>query len=140
MPLLATYYYGATTDKESLTPIISYLEQVGERGINEKWRWLSQAVYLARFRQGNQERALELAYKLAEIEEEGMPGWTKQMPAFIMLEQNEKEAALGIMLALIQDRGDDLHPNEIYFMVDYICTRLLPEKEAAVYPLCTSLQ
>lgn len=136
IPLLAAYYFGATQTPEELDPVIEYLAVAGQRPEPQKWRWLAQAVYLARFRRGDLDKALELAHILASLYREGMPGWTRQMPAFIAAATGDKETALAIMTAILRDDGDKLHPNEINFMIDFICTRLLQGEEAATYPLC----
>lgn len=137
MPLLAAFYFGGgTQDPSTLGPIIDYLEMVGMREYGEKWRWLVQAIYLARFRMGDTQRAMGLAQSLAEIRQPNMPAWTRQMPAFIASAQGDKQAAYEIIVSVLKDEREDLHPNEVNFMVHYICARLLDKAEAAKDPLC----
>ncbi len=136
IPLLAAYYFGATQNPDDLDPVIDYLATIGQRDYGEKWRWLAQAAYLARFDQNDLDKAMELAHILAGLNYEGMPIWASQMPAFIAAAKGDKETALGLMLSLLRDKSGALHPNEVNFIVDFICNRLLDKDESATYPLC----
>jgi len=135
-PMLAAYYYGPTGEAEDLRPVIDYLTKVGMRPEGEKWRWLAQAIYLARYKHNDINLALELAQILAEHPNTNRPGWSYQMPAFILNAKGDKEAAVGILTRLLIDEVDNMHPVEVSFMVDYICNRLLDEDEKKMHPLC----
>jgi len=136
VPLLAAYYFGATPQGEDLGPVISYLGHVGQYPGYEKWRWLAQAVYLARFRFKDNDIALKHAYKLSALHRPGMPMWAKQMPAFVMNDIGDKEAALQLMTSIMVEQGDKIHPNEVNFMKHYICDRILSEDESASLAMC----
>lgn len=139
LPFLAAYFFGASQDKEKLRPIIAYLEEVGTSGGKEKWRWLVQGVILARFELKDTELALRLANKLASLWRPGMPAMMVQMPAFVQLGMGEKEASYQIMTELLREEAENMHPNEVNFMVDYICTRLLTETQIESDPLCVDV-
>lgn len=136
IPLLASFYFGGTQKPEDLDPLIDYLSIVGVRPYGEKWRWLAQAVYLSRFRQDDLDKALGLAYMLANMNAPDMPAWTRQMPAFIAAAQGDKETSYNIIVSILKETSAELHPNEVNFMVNYICERTLDEFEAAQHPLC----
>lgn len=136
IPLLAAYYFGGTPEDKDLTPVIDYLAAIGQREEGQKWRWLAQAVYLARFRQNDLNRALDLSQKLAAMKAPGMPAWAKQMPAFIMMAQGDKNAALDLMTRILKDEGGKMPPGEINFMRYYICERILTPAEARGLELC----
>lgn len=138
-PFLAAFYYGANPDTSDLYPLIDYLAMVGESPYSNKWRWLAQAVYLARFRQNDLESAQRLAYKLADMYRHGMPAWVVQMPTFILAQRGQQEAAYDLAVQLLRDEGENMHPNEVMFMRDYICTRILTEAQAAINPLCEGI-
>lgn len=140
IPLLAAYYFGSTQNPDQLDPVIDYLAMVGQRPFDQKWRWLGQAVYLSRFRQEDFEKATGLAHLLASLWVPGMPGWVRQMPAFVALQKGDKEASYEIMMTILKDEADTMHPNEVNFMVSYICERLLDESEAAQHPLCNAAE
>lgn len=136
VPLLAAYYYGSTQNPAQLDPVIDYLKMVGMRPEGQKWRWLAQAVYLARFRQHDFKKARGLADTLAASYRPGMPSWTLQMPAFIATDEGDKKAAYDIMISILKDSSDKLNPNEVNFMVWYICSQILDKTEASANPLC----
>ncbi len=121
VPMLAAFYFGASQDSEDVTKVVDFLEDVGYSTYGEKWRWLVHAVYLARYREKDTDRALELAKKLAELrlEKPEMPVWTLHMAPFILADLGEDEAA-DELLKVILGSAKDLHPNEINFMMNYL--------------------
>ncbi|MGZ9097193.1 MAG: hypothetical protein ACXW30_02720 [Micavibrio sp.] len=137
IPSLSAFYFGATTKGDDLGPVVDYLEMAGQRPQKHKWRWLAQAIYLARYQQGDYERALELAHKLAALPRDDMPPWTRQMPAFVMTAKGDKEAAYALMMGILKNGIDDMTPVEIRFIRDYVCDRILTPEQAAQNDLCT---
>lgn len=142
IPFLAAYYFSAVQTPEKLDPLIAYLAEVGSRPQveGEKWRWLLQAIFLARHRQDDLDKALGLSKKLADIYREGMPLWTRHMSAFIYTETGEKEAALQIMASILQEMGDKIHPVEARYMKGYICDKLLEPDQRETSAFCQEFQ
>ena len=136
IPFIASYLFGGSQDASKLPPLIDYLEVAGTSKGDEKWRWLAQAVYLTRFKLKDYDHALFLAQKLSDSYREGMPTWTKHMPAFVQLQMGEKEASYQFMKGLLVDGHGSMHPNEVNFMIDYICNRVLDPSQAKLDPLC----
>ncbi len=139
IPYLASYYFGGVQKPEMLRPMMDYFVAVGNTSYGEKWRWLAQGAYLARFRMNDLDKALEMANTLAKIEKDDMPFWARQMPAFILTAKGEKEAAYAIMLETLKSSAEKLHPNEVNAMRAYICTRILDITEARANPLCEDI-
>lgn len=139
VPYLASYYFGGVQEPEKYRPVLDYLQMVGQRPEGQKWRWLEQAVFIARFKMNDMDKALELADTLAGSDNPEMPGWARQMPAFILTAKGEKEAAYALMLHILKSGADKLDPTEIYSMRYYICTRILEPQQAAQNPLCENL-
>lgn len=142
-PHVAAFYFGATQDpKRQLRPIIEYLAKAGEAKTGyKKWRWLTQAVYLAKFKYKDDQLALSLAYRLAALPGE-MPHWAHQMPAIISADMGDKETALRLMNSILVDLlkdKDHVQPQEINFVVDFICRRLYTPAEAKVQKVCELL-
>lgn len=129
VPMMAAYYYGGVRDPEKLPFVLNYLEHVGQSPLKEKWRWLGHAVYLARHELKDLDRALELAYLLSENPNPDMASWARQMPVFVLEAKGDHDIAYDIMISILQTEGEKLHPNEVNFMVDFICNRLLGEKD-----------
>ncbi len=125
VPLLAAYYFGGINDSEKLEYVLGYLEIVGSSPLGEKWRWLGHAVYIARHIMNDNDRALQLAYKLAGNKNPDLADWAKQMPVYILEDQGDTELAYKIMLNLLITNAENLHPNELFFMQDYICNNLI---------------
>jgi hypothetical protein len=139
-PMLAAYYFGATPDTQDLAPVIKYLETAGQRPYDQKWRWLAQAVYLERFKHKDMKNAERLADLLAAQYKAGMPGWVLQMPAFVRMQTGDKQAAYSILINILKSDAEHLDPAEVFFMKDYICTRILDAAQAADHPLCKDVK
>ncbi len=88
---------------------------------------------------GDLDLAYSLAQELASIEKEDMPGWTKQMPAFILNAKGDKETAYAMLIELLKSSAQDMHPNEVNFTRDYICTRILEPSKAQANPICQDI-
>lgn len=136
IPSLAAYYFSAVEDPDKLHPVLDYLATVGSRPEGQNWRWLAQAVHIARFVMGDLDKALILARRLAAVDNPDMPPWTRQMPAFILEAKGDKDDALSIMIEILRSDAEKLDPTEINYMRDYICNRILDEKAALAHPLC----
>lgn len=144
IPYIAAFYYGgADVEGEKLAPLVAYLRQAGTTEGGQKWRWLAQAVYIARYKVKDLDYAYEMALELAALADRpnaDQPNWTRQMPAFILNEQGEKEAAYAIMLEILKSSADKIHPNEVNHTRAYICETILTPAEAAQNPLCDDVK
>ncbi len=137
VPMLAAFYFGAVEEPEKLKPLIHYLHDAGSRPEGEKWRWLAQAVYLARYKVKDADLAYKWSLQLASFPKPEMPIWTKQMPAFILnAERGDKQAAYDIMVEIMRSGKYKLPQQEINTMTIYICERILDEEKAKTDPLC----
>lgn len=133
---LAAYYFGAVDDSpDKIAQVVDYLAVAGAEPYPQKWRWLAHAVYLARYKEQNIEKALALAYKLAALKTDTAP-WARQMPAFVQLQMGNKEASYEIMIRMLASEAEKLDPVEVNYMKDFICTRALDKIAAAQNPLC----
>ena len=119
-----------------IVPIVEYLDVIGQRQHGEKWRWLAQAVFLARFRLNDMDRALDLANKLAQAKDGNIPVWARNMPVFILNAKGEKQGAYALMLEILKTSHTKLHPEEVNEMKNYICSVILTPAEAAQNPIC----
>lgn len=136
LPMLAAFYFGGTTDPLQVARVVDYLEIVGRRPYGEKWRWMAQAVYLARHVMEDKNRAIELAMQLSENKAPHMPAWTRTMPALILNEQGSKAFAYNIMMGILKDRGETLDSAEFMYVRDSVCDDILSKDQALVHPLC----
>lgn len=125
VPMLAAYYFGGTRVPKDVRVVVDYLAGVGQNPAGSKWRWLAQAVFLARHRLNNLDLALDLAYKLSKMNlvDDTMPAWARQMPAFVLKEKGDKEDARQMVENLLYS-SLHFHPNEVNFMAAYLINEL----------------
>ena len=132
VPMLAAYYFGATRAPKDVAVLVDYLGVIGQNPYGNKWRWLVQAIFFARHRLHDMKLSLDLAYKLAKMQPVGdtLPEWARQMPAFVLKEQGDKQAARKIVEDLLTS-SQHFHPNEVNFMKSYLVEQLgVDQKEA----------
>ncbi len=136
IPYLAGYFFTGRKDNKNLEPIIEYLEVAAKTDAPYKWRWLVQAVFLAMHKLEDTDRALELAYKLAKLDDPDMPAWAKQMPAFVLNSKGEKADALMLMLNIMKTQGENMEPEELYSLKYYVCNEILSPEENEKFDFC----
>ncbi|MDB2682953.1 hypothetical protein N9Z27_01725 [Alphaproteobacteria bacterium] len=139
IPYIASFYFGGVDDEnhpQKLKPIVDYLEIAGNSTEGEKWRWLAQAAYIARFKMKDLDRALNIAQKLSTLDNPNLPMWARNMPANVLNAQGEKEAAYGLLLSILDSEGDKMQAAEINATKAYICEQILDTAEAKNNPLC----
>ncbi|MGB4106951.1 MAG: hypothetical protein WBK55_04050 [Alphaproteobacteria bacterium] len=136
VPMLAGFYFSSVDDPAKIAPLAEYLHQVGNSTEGEKWRWLAQAVYLARYKLKDMDKAYLWARELAAIPRPDLPAWTKQMPAFVLNAGGDKQAAYDIMVEMLRSGKNKLPREEVNAMVYYICKRILDPGKAEQDPLC----
>ncbi|MBI3440942.1 MAG: hypothetical protein HY052_03930 [Proteobacteria bacterium] len=125
VPMVAAYYFGGTKVPKDAAVVANYLSAVGQVPIGEKWRWLAHAAFLAQHRTYNLDLALKWAYTLQRMYQSGvdMPQWARQMPAFVLSERGDKDAARQMMKnMLVTEKTMD--PAEINFMASYLTDEL----------------
>ena len=125
VPMAAAYYFGGTRTPKDVAVVVKYLSVIGDSPVGEKWRWLAHAAYLARHRMNNLDLALELSYKLARLRplDRELPMWARQMPAFVLKEQGDKEASKEMMSQILVTEKN-LAPQEVNFMKSYLVEQL----------------
>ena len=120
-PSLAGYYYSMTQYHPDVKYIIEYLDEHTKRREAQKWWWLMQASYLAKYKLKDLNKAVYFAKKLNKIKT--IPIWAQQSAAFIYEEMGENEAAYDIIKNII-DKIDEIPQHEINFMHYFVKDRL----------------
>lgn len=118
-PTLAAYYFGQTPDPGGVRRIVAYLSRVGARDPARNWRWLTHAAYLARYRLHDLPLALEVARHLAGLTAGKVPLWVRQMPAFVLAEVGDREAARDLMATILATDAN-LSPEEAALIEQFI--------------------
>ncbi len=121
-PFLAAYWYGRTPVVADAALMVDYLEARALADPETGWRWLVEAVYLARYRLNDVDRALALAELAADGKIENAPFYVQHLPAFIQLDLGERDAALVLLRALLEENPDlpEDELNLLFFMIDRI--------------------
>lgn len=106
VPMIASDYFGGSGDKEDVRIVIDFLSTIGQNPVGNKWRWLFESIYLARHKLKDLDLALDLSYKLAHMKPIGdtLPIWARQMPAFVLRDDGDKEAAAAIVKQLLSSK------------------------------------
>lgn len=136
IPHLAAFYYTAAQTPKKIKPIIPYLYFAGSLPHEGSWRWLAHGTYLAKHVLDEEPLALFFADELAKLDQPDMPIWTKQMRAFVRFDQGDKEAAYDLMKAMLASEVEKQSPQEIFFMREYICDKILDPVRAKQDPIC----
>lgn len=139
VPILAAFYFSSTDNPAQIVPLAQYLHDVGNSAEGQRWRWLAQAIYLARYKMNDLDKAYTWAQELAAIPRTDMPIWTKQMPAFVRNAEGDKQAAYDIMIEIMRSGKNNLPREEMNTMQYYICKRILDEAQAAKDPICADV-
>ena len=58
------------------------------------------------------------------------------MKAIIASDMGEKEMAYDMMVEMLRTESDKMHPNEVNFMLDYICNKILSPVQKGRDALC----
>jgi hypothetical protein len=125
VPMVAAFYFGGSGTPKDVAVVVDYLATVGSNPAGNKWRWLAHAIFLARHHLKDLKLALDLAYRLAKMEPVGdtLPEWARHMPAFVLNDQGDKEAARKIVESLLLS-SRRFHPNEVNFMKAWLVEQL----------------
>lgn len=120
-PALASYYFSQTQDQPQVIHMVNYLYEYSHWRPEEKWWWLTQAVYLAQHKLEDLQLALDIAQHLEGVR--GIPHWAQQMPAFVHEERGEMGAAFAIMKNILAE-DEDLTKGELNYMHHFFKERV----------------
>jgi hypothetical protein len=127
IPALASYYYSQTTKYEDTRYVVDYLDEHSSVDIDDNWWWMMQATFIAKNSLKDYQRALELAEKLAQNNNNKAPLWTKEMPAFIKAEVGDNCLIFGAIARLIAENESgkrQISAEEMNFMRNFLNYRL----------------
>lgn len=106
VPYLAAYWYGYTPNKPDSRHIVGYLLERAEVDASHGWQWRVMAMHLAKHRLEDDALALEIAQDLAARDDPAAPYWTAHMPAFVLEGMGEREAALILLVGILETKPD----------------------------------
>lgn len=125
-PLLAaSRIYAEVPDRERASAMLDFVERAFLADPDRRWPWLAHAVYVAKHRLDDPERALRYATTLAtRATGPDVPAWARQMRIFVLEDMGEIEAAK-VLLGGLLESGRITDPHELWFL-----SRRLAELEA----------
>ena len=114
--LLAVRLYAQVADPARQRRMIAFVRAAFRERPAQRWRWLAEATLIARHRLGDAELALACARTLVEhAPAKALPYWARELPAFILEDMGELEAARRVVAGLLAS-GEITDPAEIAFL------------------------
>jgi hypothetical protein len=98
---IASDYYAVSAKPADIRLVVDFLLTHARRDPATKWRWMARAAYLARHKLGDRRYALDIARELAALSDPGLPVWVRAMPAYVLAEIGEREAASDLLNAIL---------------------------------------
>jgi len=116
-PLLAaSRIYAEVPEAERQRAMLDFVERAFLEDPNQRWPALAHAVYVAKHRLGDPDRALRYAQALADrATGPDVPEWARQMVIFVLEDRGEIEAAK-ILLGGLLASGRITDPHEQWFL------------------------
>lgn len=121
LPAMASYYFSQSQNPGDLHYLIDYLDEHTDGRVQQKWWWVVQGVYLASHKMHDDNRAMQLAQRLAGAR--GIPIWAQQMPAFIHEKRGEFDDARVIIEDILK-HPEDFSEGELRFMRYFMDERI----------------
>lgn len=106
VPYLASYWYGHTPSRPDSRYVIDYLLERAEIDPKHGWHWRVVAMHLADHRLQDQALALAIAEESAALDDPEAPYWVEHMPAFLLEGLGEREAALILLVGILETKPD----------------------------------
>ena len=110
----ATGLYCAVNDPQRLKVMLDFVHRAFVADPRSRWRWLAQAVIIAKYQRHDLPLALEYAVELSRQVPDGPP-WIAEMQAFTLAQMGRVESAK-ILLGALVSSGRIRDPNELRFM------------------------
>jgi hypothetical protein len=111
-PLLAaSRLYGAVPEPRKQRQMLDFVHRKFLEDPDRRWPWLAHAAVIARYRLKDLPRSLRYAQAITQrATGSRVPGWARQMPALVLEQAGELEAARALIGALlVNGRITDAH-------------------------------
>lgn len=119
VPAMAALLYSGTQTPADLRPLVRYLADHVRRAPGRKWRWMTHAIYLARYRLEDDALALRLARELRGFDTPRIPGWARHLEILVLRDIGRTQAARALVERLLRE-ADDLAPAERRWLRFYL--------------------
>lgn len=106
VPSMAAFLFSGTPVREDVRHLVTYLADHARRDPGRAWRWMTHAVYLARYKLRDDALALDLAEELAAFQAPAMPDWARHMRILVLRGIGRVDAARALVTRLLEDGGE----------------------------------
>ena len=114
--LAAARVYGSVNDPQKQRVMMDYIYEKFQQDPNKHWRWLANAVIVAKHELKDMPLALKYAKSLADkATSADIPYWARDMKIVVLEDMGEIEAAKVLVGGLIAS-GEITDPNELRFL------------------------
>lgn len=118
--LAAARVYGSVNDRAKKRAMTDFIFEKFTQDPDKHWRWLANAVIIAKHELKDMQLALKYAEALADsTTSENVPYWAKDMKIVVLEDMGEIEAAKVLVGGLIAS-GEITDPNELNFLENKI--------------------
>lgn len=118
--LAAARVYGSVNDRAKQRVMTDFIFEKFTQDPDKHWRWLANAVIIAKHELKDMQLALKYAEALADsTTSENVPYWAKDMKIVVLEDMGEIEAAKVLVGGLIAS-GEITDPNELNFLQNKI--------------------
>jgi hypothetical protein len=116
-PLLAAIrFYAEVNDVEKQRKMISYVSKKFLENPNDRWSFMTHAVYIAKHRVKDMQLARESAMLIRQhAKGDSVPYWAKQMEIFVLEDMGELESAM-VLLGGLLESGELKDPHQRKFL------------------------
>ncbi len=116
-PLLAAIrFYAEVQDVDKQKKMVQYISEKFIERPNERWSYMTHAVYIAKHRIKDMQLAVKCAHLIRQYAQgENVPHWAKQMEIFVLEDVGELESAMIIIGGLLES-GELKDPHQRDFL------------------------
>ncbi len=116
----AANVYATVSDNERRLIMIEWVRKHFREMPDARWESMARAAHVVQYIIKDEKLGLELAQEIRLYTSAGkVPGWARQMEAFLLENKNQYEAATSLLFNLLQD-GEVTDPIEFTFLLDRI--------------------
>jgi len=118
------------TDEEKQRKMIHYISEKFIENPDDRWPFMTHAVYIAKHRIKDMQLALKCAQLIRQYaKDDNIPYWAKQMEIFVLEDMGELESAMVIIGGLLES-GELKDPHQRKFLGQRLDEIKLRQKES----------
>lgn len=119
VPTMAAFLYSGSPEAADIRHLVDYLARRARAAPARDWRWMTHAIYLARYRLDANETALRLANEMADFETDAVPDWARHLRILVLRDVGRVEAARALVNRLLETETG-IEPRERRWLKYYL--------------------